>query len=243
MKRTISFLLLIAVISLMTGCNSENNQVAAEESVSINLIPIYSHAKTKAETGILNLSNPFRPFYLFSGWSATYVLEENGPAFVAAIGKESILRYNIYKPHDRWFIFKVNNDGKYGGPNWQEMQIFSGDNLLGKYEVRKEEQEIQVYIPAEYQKVGENFLNLKFAILWDNPIWMAKREDHSEFPFPFICTYFNDLKFKTGSKEGPEYQETRDETDAFKLILDDKFLSQTPPARSVMHLISMRALP
>ena len=226
MKRLISLFLLIFVIAFMAGCSSDESANGNKESVSVNLIPIYSHARMNSETGLLNFYRPFRDYYLVKGWSAPYVLEEGGTSFIAAIGKESLLRYNVFKPTDRWLVFNVNNDGKYGGPNWQEMQVFAGEQLLGKYEIRKEEQEIRVHIPKDIQVVGQNYLTFKFSILYDNPVWMDTREKHSDFPFPFICCYFHDFKIITDNTEYGSQMSVPDETDAFKLIVDDKYLSQ-----------------
>lgn len=228
MKRTISFLLFALVVVLMAGCSTETNKENTAESVSVNMIPIFSHAKLKAETGYLNLSVPFRDFYFLKGWSSPYEEGEDKNPVIATVGKEATLRFNVYNPADRWLVFKVKNDGKYGGPDWQEMQVFSKDNLLGKYEIKKEQQEIRVHIPGNLQVAGENILTFKFAILWDNPIWMGNRDDHAEFPFPYICTYFSNMRFRTENSEWTDDSKVKDETEAFKLIVDDKYLSQTP---------------
>jgi arylsulfatase A-like enzyme len=234
MVHVIVLLLTAAVAVSSPSCQpageSNSKAVASVKDPSeIELIPLYVAARQLRETGIINLASPLSGYYLQRGWSYPYSLEENGPAITAATAQEAVMRYSVLRPAERWLAFNAKPKGKYGGPNFQNVDVFAGGTKLGSFEMSGEEDLPQmIHIPAEAQQIGDNDLTFRFSVLVNNNNFLVNRKRHDEFPYPGVAGYFSEFRIYLGDQIGPNRGEVRDETGIFSLVANGRYLNQIP---------------
>jgi len=228
-----SVIIAAAVVLLAPSCQPAGDTpaatAAAGDPTALDLISLHVAARQLRETGIINLASPLSAYYLQRGWSHPYSVEENGPAITAATAQESILRYTVLRPADRWLAFNARAKGKFGGINWQRVDVLAGDKALGWFELSGEgDLPQQIFLPSDTQKTGDNDITFHFSVLVNNDNFLVNRKRHDEFPHPGVAGYFSEFRIYFGDSNGPNRGETRDETSVFSMVADGRYLNQFP---------------
>lgn len=226
--------LCLSTLLLFSACSGGEQTAEQPGNVAtVNLIPMHRFAHMVRETGIVNLSSPLNTFYLHKGWKHPFDPEDGGPPQTVAWDRESVLRYSVLLPHDRWIIFTASTAGEWPGPRYQQLDLLVGDEQIGSVEFGAEPQQFQVRIPAKLQQVGDNFITFRFSILRENTDFLTSRKRHEEYPFPNVAAYLSEIKIKFGDEHEsePMLYETPDELEAIKQIAEGKYLSQQVRSR------------
>lgn len=223
---------LAAAAALLVACPGE--QAPSSAGRVENLLPLASWSATVGETGAVNLSTPYATWYIPRGWTHPYDLTDPARTLITPTGPEAILRFNVFMPHDRWLLFNASTHGIRGNLPNQEMEVWFAGESLGTISFGPEEKQYRLYIPSRLQKTGANELTLRFSVLQRNPDWLGNRDRHHDYPFPYVCGYFSDLKFHFGDENGPFPYVAADETEAIKPSGHGDSLSQL--ARSTMDI-------
>ncbi len=228
-----SAIIAVAALLLAPSCQPAGDTPAATaasgDPAALDLISLHVAARQLRETGIVNMASPLSGYYLQRGWSHPYSVEENGPAITAATAQASILRYSVLRPADRWLAFNARAKGKFGGGNWQQVDVFAGEKALGSFELSGEDDlPQQIFIPADAQRVGDNDITFRFSVLVNNDNFLANRKRHDAFPHPGVAGYFSEFRIYFGDSNGPNRGETRDETSVFSMVADGRYLNQFP---------------
>ncbi len=220
--------LTLLLVAVLTSCSPEDRVAQVDDSSSLDLIPIYQVARIRNETGAVELLSPEVSYYLKGGWSEPYEDEDSNPV-VAAVAKESALRYMVLRPADRWLEFTVHLEGKLGGPNKQAIKVRARKRILGTFDIEAgEESTRKVFIPAALQTIGNNRLYFQFTEFHDNPEFLADRKRFQENPYRGVAAYFSAFNIYFGGVEGPARDEIRRESDYLRLVADGRYLSQFP---------------
>lgn len=219
-----SFLFVSALIS----CSPEDRVAQVDDSSSLDLIPIYQVARIRSETGAVELLSPEVSYYLKGGWSEPYE-DEGGRPVVAAVSNESVLRYMVLRPADRWLEFTVRLEGILGSPNKQVIEVRARKRILGTFNIETgEESTLEVFIPAARQTIGNNRIYFQFTEFHDNPEFLADRKRFQENPYRGVAAYFSAFNIYFGDVESLDRDEIRRESDYLRLVADGRYLSQFP---------------
>ena len=231
MRKTFVVLIIGISLTLLSACSAPEQETGNLVPTSVNLLPLYQQAFQFRETGLINLSRDYTSYYLLDGWANPHEVGDPAVAWVTATGKESILRYNVYRLHDRWLTFTAKSRGTHGGLTWQELELLVGDQQLARVEITPDEKEFSIRIPRELQQEGENFITFRFSVLHSNSKFMGIRARHAKYPFPYVAAYFKDLTIRFGDDSQPLDYQAADDTLMLRLVADDKYLSQQPNSR------------
>jgi len=220
----------MAAVMLPALASCSGPESAGDRDVVLNLIDLQSVARQVEETGEIDLDNDdHRYFCLAGGWATPYKLsdEEGAPRLTAAVKRESILRYSVVKPADRWFEFTIGLAGKYGSLDHQAVEISAEGQPLDTVEIDPGvEQTKLIHIPASAQKVGENSLILRFAEFAENPNYLKDGRSHEENPYRGVAGYLRDFRIYLGTARRPWTNRTDDGTKTFRSMAGGRYYNQ-----------------
>ena len=221
-----------AVVLFFAACGPQDGNGAAasvSDSGSLDLIPLHGAARQLIETRRVNLSSPTNGYFLGDGWSHPYRDDEESPPTMAAIARESVLRYRIMRLEPRWLIFKASPKGRFGGTNYQSIDVVVGDQVLDHVDIEGDGYtQKMVRIPVELQHVGDNEVTFRFSVFVNNPDFLSNRAKHTAYPFPGVSAYFSEIRIYNSAEGIPETDVPVAEEDTFKLVADGRYLSQEP---------------
>ena len=221
-----------AVVMLFAACGPQDGNGAAasvSKTSSLDLIPLHGAARQLVETRRVNLSSVTNGYFLYRGWSHPYRDDDQSPPTMAAVARESVLRYRVLRPEARWLIFQVAPKGRFGGTNWQGVDVVVGDQVLEHVDIEGNGfTQKMVRIPAELQHVGDNEITFRFSVFVNNPDFLNNRAKHTAYPFPGVAAYFSEIRIYNSSEGIPETDVPEAEDDTFKLVADGRYLSQEP---------------
>ena len=198
------------------------------ELISLNLIELQEVARKAVETGHIDLSSDERYYCLRQGWSPPYEAEgeEGAPPQVAAVSRESLLRYSVVVPAERWLSFEAWLSGKWGSLQQQSAAVYVGETQIAEFEIAAgEAQEISFHIPASVQVVGDNLLSLRFSEFAENPQYLASGAEHEKNPHPGVAAYLSNVKVELGTDKRPWSSKETDPA-AFRLMAEGRYLNQ-----------------
>lgn len=230
-KRTITLAaaILIATALSLTSCGGAEEQ-AADDPRNVNLIPLHRHARHTVETGEVDLDSVRTSYYFLGGsWSAPYPDENFGGTVIAAVKRDSRMRFSIIKPADRWLVFRAAARSIFGGPATQQVNVLVNDQEAGSFNLDGDDiVERQVFIPAALQHPGDNIVVFQFADFDTNAQYTKSRNERRKFPYRGIAAYFADLRVVFGDQNGPVEGHFRRYDDVLQPAAEDRWLRQRP---------------
>ena len=218
---SIAAALLLAAIA---SCSPE----PSSELVSLSLVELHEVALKTVETGNINLSSDERYYCLLEGWSPPYEPEgeEGAIVQVAAVSRESVLRYSVLVPAERWLSFEAWLSGKWGSLNHQSAEVYAGESKIAEFEIAAgEAQQFSFHIPASVQVAGDNLLKFRFAEFAENPRYLANGAEHEKNPHPGVAAYLRGIKVELGTDKRPWAGKDTDTAD-FRLMAEGRYLNQ-----------------
>jgi arylsulfatase A-like enzyme len=218
-----SSLLFSAVVAflLMAGCSEQ-----ATETQPINLISLINVLQVRAETGTDVLASKYSPFYLAKGWSAQYLIEDSDVVAVAAVSRESVLRFRVVRPADRWLAFDVRKRGKYRGPREQILSVHLGGEKLHTVSVKNTPRRVQILLPGELQTPGVNEIVFRFSEFTENPHYLVNLGLYQKDPYKGVAAYFTGIKFLGLPDDDEDAEFKRDESLAVRPVADGTAVRQ-----------------
>ncbi|HUX06461.1 MAG TPA: sulfatase [Acidobacteriota bacterium] len=224
------YLLILPALMLLALASCSGPESAGEKDVVLNLIALQSVARQVEETGEIDLENDdHRYFCLAGGWATPYKLsdEEGSPRLTAAVERETILRYNVVKPADRWLEFTIGLDGKYGSLGKQTIEVIADGQPLEAVEVDAgAEQTKLIHIPTSAQKVGVNSLVLRFAEFTENRAYLTDGQAHEKNPYQGVAGYLHGFRIYLGTSRKPWTNRSDDGTLTFRSMADGRYYNQ-----------------
>lgn len=225
--------LLAAALGLtLFACNGSQQTADKDASTAIDLIPLYSLAAQRTETGVIDLSSVKAGYYLSVGWSDPMDIDGDGSLSVVAIAQRAAIRFGVLKKADRWLEFTARAKGRFGGPQKQHIEYSINQTPLGELDVEGEEPvDFRIKIPAEMLRVGTNLVRLQLSEIEENPDYMRFRKKSKrggDFPYSAVAAYFSDMRIILGRDGEPAPEWSKDENQAFTLVGDGRNLNQQP---------------
>lgn len=202
----------------------------------IDVFSLFEFSQFEAETGMLDLCSEEKYYVLARGWFVPLRFRDSVTPFAAATEKESLFRYKVLRPRPRWLTFEVGTQGPEGGPNSQDVEIFSGEERLDSFCLKGDVHKRRtIFIPQSLQRVGDNYLLFRFAELSRNPDFLTTGRRHFAKPYFGIAAHFRDIKIIFGREKRsglqPRHGMSRRGRKTLEFLSDGRGILQKPESR------------
>lgn len=225
-------LLISALILFLSspGCGPGTDPAESLNDSTVNLIPLSHHARQSLETGRFDLTAPrLSYFFIGGGWSAPYPEADFAEQTILAVNDFARVRFQVIKPVDRWFSFRIKSNGRWGGPEKQTVMAFIGDTEIGRFTCGGAAAQNQtIAIPAALQSPGTNVLLFRFSDFDASTKFRKSRNERRGFPYRGIAAYFADLRMLYREPQTGAEELTWSEGEVFETANEDRVLRQRP---------------
>jgi arylsulfatase A-like enzyme len=209
MKQSLLFTLVLLLAVFPSGCSRESetsesqtpgeNVQPESNSETINILALQKYARSVYDTTEITPDIESQDYHLLSGWkflSAKKSDERRQKDVFVANSRIAELRFSAFDMYERVFSFRAKSEGPFGGGKYNEVEISLNDRSLGRYEISNSFNSVSIRLPAAEIRRGNNIIKFNFSLLHQNPYWLGKREDHSPYPYPYTCAYFEQFSIK-----------------------------------------------